>query len=86
MSESEVAVKEPTNLVDTKECSMTAAEALAIAWTGIEELVRTNQAKLYQSQATGRVWIVLFETEYSAANGLVPLAAAKESNETTVGA
>ena len=74
MSVSAVTDKEPTSSPDTKESSMTAAEALAIAWTGIEVLGNMGRARLFHSPKTGRVWVEFKETEYTVANGLVPLA------------
>ncbi len=52
---------------------MTVAEALAIAWTGVEELQRMGMVRLFQSPRTGRVWIELKETEFSETSGLIPL-------------
>lgn len=42
---------------------MTKAEALAIAWTGIEALAKMKQANLYRSRQTGRVVVELLATE-----------------------
>lgn len=73
MSDSAVKAIEPTNLPVTNEPSMTAAQALAIAWTGIEALGKMGKAKVYHSPTTGRVQIELSETVYEVANGLVPM-------------
>lgn len=74
MLDSVAAAKEPTSSPDTKESSMTAAEALAIAWTGIEALGGMGRARLFHSPTTGRVWVEFKATEYTIANGLAPLA------------
>jgi len=52
---------------------MTKAEALAILWTGAEDLIKSKQARLYRSQSTGRVVLELFQTSYDPANGLVEI-------------
>ena len=59
------AIQEPT------QSEMTKAEALAVAWTGLEALALMRQANLYRSPKTGRVIIELLETDYDTANGLV---------------
>jgi hypothetical protein len=53
---------------------MTKAEALEVAWTGLEALARMNQARLYRSPRTGRVLIELLAVELTEANGLKALA------------
>ena len=59
------ATPEPT------QSEMTKAEALAVAWTGLEALAVMKQANLYRSPKTGRVIIELLGTDYNSANGLV---------------
>lgn len=49
---------------------MTKAEALAVAWTGIEALAQSGQAKVFRSRKSGSVWIQLLATDYDSANGL----------------
>lgn len=53
---------------------MTKAEALAIAWTGIEVLAKLGQARLYRMQRNGLIVIELLATEYTVVDGLKPLA------------
>ena len=63
------------SLKDTsKPSEMTKAEALAVAWTGIEALAVMKQANLFHSPKTGRVWIELVDVELTTANGLKALA------------
>lgn len=52
---------------------MTKAEALAILWTGAEELIKSKQAKLYRSRSTGRVVLELYQVDYDNANGLTDI-------------
>ena len=49
---------------------MTRAQALAVAWTGIEALVRARSAKLYRHR-DGSIYIRLTGARYDAASGLV---------------
>lgn len=72
MSEKEVLATAQQSSPATPEPSMTAAEALAISWTGIEALVKMKKARLFHSPRTGRVWVELSETKYEPANGLTP--------------
>ena len=58
----------------SKPSEMTKAEALAVAWTGIEALAVMKQANLFRSPKTGRVWIELVDVELTSANGLKALA------------
>jgi hypothetical protein len=53
---------------------MTKAEALAVAWTGVEALAMMGQAKVYRSRTTGRVWVELLATDVTRKDGLIPLA------------
>ena len=63
------------SLKDTSTPSdMTKAEALEVAWTGIEALAVMKQANLFHSPKTGRVWIELINVELTTANGLKALA------------
>lgn len=74
MSDNAVKETAPVSSPATTEPSMTRAEALAIAWTGIEAMGKMGLAKVYHSPLTGRVQIELSETVYEPANGLVPMA------------
>lgn len=78
MSELTAKAKAPTSSSDTNERSMSASEALAIAWTGIESLGRMGKAKVSHSPKTGRVYVELIGARYDTANGLVPLATGVE--------
>lgn len=64
------------SLSDTPEptgSEMSKSEALAVAWTGLEALAVTGNAKIYRSRKNGKVWIELLATDYDTANGLVPI-------------
>jgi len=77
MSVQEALARAKQNLRDTLSLSangMSKAEALAVAWTGIEALARMREAKLYRSPKTGRVVIELLATELNEKGGLKPLA------------
>jgi len=52
------------------ESEMTKSEALAIAWTGLEALAQSGQAKIFRSRKSGSVWIQLLGADYDSANGL----------------
>ena len=69
------ATSEPT------QSEMTKAEALAVAWTGLEALVVMKQANLYRSPKTGRVIIELLGTDYNSANGLVSVGSSHHITE-----
>lgn len=53
---------------------MSKAEALAVAWTGLEALARMKQANLFRSRKNGSVVIELLATELTEAEGLKVLA------------
>ena len=69
-----LAVEKQSSSGTSKPSEMTKAEALAVAWTGIEALAVMKQANLFHSPKTGRVWIELVDVELTTANGLKALA------------
>ena len=69
-----LAVEKQSSSGTSKPSEMTKAEALAVAWTGIEALAVMKQANLFHSPKTGRVWIELIDVELTSANGLKALA------------
>ena len=69
-----LAVEKQSSNGTSKPSEMTKAEALAVAWTGIEALAVMKQANLFHSPKTGRVWIELVDVELTTANGLKALA------------
>ena len=69
-----LAVEKQSSSGTSKPSEMTKAEALAVAWTGVEALAVMKQANLFHSPKTGRVWVELVDVELTTANGLKALA------------